>query len=114
RNFPQTPTIHALRGNRYKYIHYHGIWDTDELYDLNEDPAEINNLIRSEEHQNIVKEMNRDLFQQLGNTGGMYIPLNPDAGIQGNKRNEYGSPAASFPSYISQEPPKEYKYRPVN
>src|SRR3546814_18773107 len=24
RNFPQTPTIHALRGDRYKYIHYHG------------------------------------------------------------------------------------------
>ena len=34
RNFPQTPTVHALRGNRYKYIHYHGIWDIDELYDL--------------------------------------------------------------------------------
>jgi len=27
RNFPQTPTLHALRGSRYKYIHYHGIWD---------------------------------------------------------------------------------------
>src|SRR3546814_19494713 len=24
RNFPKTPTIHALRGDRYKYIHYHG------------------------------------------------------------------------------------------
>ena len=26
--------MHALRGDRYKYIHYYGIWDSDELYDL--------------------------------------------------------------------------------
>ena len=38
RNFPQTPTMHALRGDRYKFIRYHGIWDIDELYDLQEDP----------------------------------------------------------------------------
>src|SRR5690606_30071123 len=56
RNYPHTPTIHALRGDRYKYIHYHGIWDIDELYDLQEDPLEINNLIRSGEHQAIIKE----------------------------------------------------------
>ncbi|MDX1285728.1 MAG: sulfatase, partial [Draconibacterium sp.] len=36
-NYPHTPTTHALRGNRYKYIRYHGIWDTDELYDLKND-----------------------------------------------------------------------------
>ncbi len=40
RNFPQTPTLHALRGKQYKYIHYHGIWDIDELYDLAVDPLE--------------------------------------------------------------------------
>ena len=34
RNFPQTPTMHALRGERYKYIRYHGLWDSDELFDL--------------------------------------------------------------------------------
>ena len=39
RNFPQTPTIHAVRGARYKYIRYYGLWDTDELYDLMDDPA---------------------------------------------------------------------------
>ena len=39
RNFPQTPTMHALRGERYKYIRYHGLWDTDELYDLAGRPA---------------------------------------------------------------------------
>src|SRR5690606_24076034 len=100
RNYPHTPTIHALRGDRYKYIHYHGIWDIDELYDLQEDPLEINNLIRSKEHQAIVKEMNKELFNQLSSTGGMYIPLYPDRGGQSNRRNEFGSPAADFPSYL--------------
>ena len=46
RNFPQTPTMHALRGSRYKYIRYYGLWDTDELYDLQADPLETRNLIR--------------------------------------------------------------------
>lgn len=46
RNFPQTPTLHALRGSRYKYIHVHGLWDADELYDLQNDPLETTNLIR--------------------------------------------------------------------
>ena len=50
RNYPQTPTIHALRTDRYKYIHCHGIWDIDELYDLAEDQLEAHNLIFSKQH----------------------------------------------------------------
>jgi N-acetylglucosamine-6-sulfatase len=100
RNFPQTPTMHAIRGDRYKYIHYNGIWDTDELYDLQADPLETENLIRSKAHQSIVKEMNKELFDQLEESKGMYIPLNPDRGGKSDLRYEYGSPAASFPSYL--------------
>ena len=32
--FPQTPTMHGIRTDRYKYIRYHGVWDTNEFYDL--------------------------------------------------------------------------------
>lgn len=100
RNYPQTPTIHALRGDRYKYIHYHGLWDTDELYDLEMDPNETRNLIRSEQHQEIVKEMNGQLFDILSSTAGMFIPLYPDRGQKNDLRYEYGTPGASFPSHL--------------
>lgn len=107
RNFPQTPTMHALRGDRYKYIHYNGIWDTDELYDLQQDPLETKNLIKSAAHKNIVKQMNKELFEQLKSSKGMYIPLYPDAGGQQNLRYEYGSPAASFPSIMKRDDDKK-------
>lgn len=100
RNYPQTPTIHAIRGNQYKYIHYTGIWDTDELYDLQNDPMETKNLIRNKDYQEVVKRMNKELFSILEDSQGMYIPLNPDRGEQSNLRYESGSSSATFPSYL--------------
>ena len=35
--------------DRYKYISYNGIWDINELYDLENDPYEMNNLIRNKD-----------------------------------------------------------------
>ncbi|HEX9611657.1 MAG TPA: sulfatase, partial [Gemmatimonadales bacterium] len=43
--FPHTPSTFAVRGPRWKYILYHGVWDKNELYDLTADPAERTNLI---------------------------------------------------------------------
>ncbi|HMV46865.1 MAG TPA: sulfatase [Blastocatellia bacterium] len=97
RNFPQTPTVHALRGSRYKYIHFHGIWDADELYDLQADPLETTNLIFSEAHQETVKQMNRQLFDTLKATDGMYITLYPDRGGPNRLRRKSGSGVADFP-----------------
>jgi N-acetylglucosamine-6-sulfatase len=97
RNFPQTPTIHALRTDRYKYIRVHGLWDIDELYDLQSDPLESNNLIFSKEHAPVVRSMNQRLFEILEQTGGMQIPLYPDRGGQSNLRRKTGPKAADFP-----------------
>jgi N-acetylglucosamine-6-sulfatase len=97
RNFPHTPTMHALRGEKYKYIHYHGIWDLDELYDLEGDPLETRNLVASSSHQQIVKDLNRRLFQILEQTQGLSIPLYPDRGPQFNLRRAGGSRVADFP-----------------
>lgn len=103
RNFPQTPTLHALRGSRYKYVHYHGIWDTDELYDLQEDPMESRNLIFSEAHQATVKQMNAQLFATLKDTVGMYIPLYADRGQVNNLRRKSGAKTADYPVQLMRD-----------
>lgn len=45
RMFPQTPTVLGIRTQRFKLMKYHGIWDRYELYNLADDPGEMNNLI---------------------------------------------------------------------
>jgi len=74
-DFPHTPTMHGVRTDRYKYIRYHGIWDTNEFYDLQEDPNEMNNLIASPEHQDLIKSLNSEVYDWLESTDGMQIPL---------------------------------------
>jgi len=100
RNFPQTPAMHAVRGARYKYIRYYGLWDTDELYDLRDDPLEARNLIRDPAHRDVAARLNRELFDTLDSTSGMYIPLAPDRGGSQNLRRRGASDAAGFAPYF--------------
>jgi arylsulfatase A-like enzyme len=74
-DFPQTPTTFGVRTDKYKYIRYQGIWDTNEFYDLENDPFEMNNIIDDPKYQAVIKEMNSSLFEWLEKTGGMKIPL---------------------------------------
>ena len=104
RNFPQTPTLHALRGDKYKFIRYQGIWDIDELYDLEEDPLESRNLIFSEKHKLIVTQMRKRLFDILEETNGMNIPLQRDRGGQQNLRSPERGKAAEFPEEFKRKP----------
>lgn len=73
--FPQTPTMFAVRTSRYKYIHYYGIWDSNELYDLQNDPNELHNLIANPALQPVIQDLSKQLFDWLESTGGMKIPL---------------------------------------
>jgi len=57
-------TYKAIRTERYKLIHWvnrgrHG--ELDELYDLDKDPFELRNLIRSRAHAAIRNKLHRDL-----------------------------------------------------
>ncbi len=92
--------MHALRTDRYKYIHYYGIWDTDELYDLQEDPLETTNLISNPERKSTIQEFNKRLFDEMERTDGMTIPLFRDSGNQSNKRNALKGRAADFPDEL--------------
>jgi N-acetylglucosamine-6-sulfatase len=104
RNFPQTPTVHALREDRYKYMHFHGIWDLDELYDLTEDPHENNNLLARPGHEALAERLSTKLFDLLESTDGMRIPLSADAGGQNDLRSPHGAPQALFPASFFQPP----------
>lgn len=73
--FPQTPTTFAVRSDRYKYIYYNGVWDINELFDLQNDPFEMNNLIRDTSYRQIGIELKNDLFKWLEETNGLQIPL---------------------------------------
>ena len=88
-NFPQTPTTFGIRTDRYKYIRYWGIWDTNEFYDLDNDPHEMNNLIANPQYQDIIREMAGELYTWLENSNGMQIPLKRPAGprFRGDYRN---------------------------
>ena len=73
--FPQTPTTFAVRSDRYKYIYYNGVWDINELFDLQNDPYEMNNLIRDTSYRKIGLALKNDLFKWLEETNGLQIPL---------------------------------------
>ena len=81
-NFPATPTLFAIRTDRYKYIYYHGIWDINGLYDLKTDPHERHNLINVPIYQERAGKMRDQLFDMLEATGGMNIPLERPTGVQ--------------------------------
>ncbi|MEP0366978.1 MAG: sulfatase [Cyclobacteriaceae bacterium] len=80
RPFPQTPTVHAVRTSRYKFIRYHGVWDINELYDIENDPNEMNNLIRDPEYKEIAIGLRTAIFDWLAKTDGESMPLKPDHG----------------------------------
>ncbi len=80
RPFPQTPTVHAVRTSKYKFIRYHGIWDINELYDIENDPYEMKNLIRDTTYNEVAAGLRDALFKWLEETGGESMPLKKDYG----------------------------------
>jgi N-acetylglucosamine-6-sulfatase len=104
RNYPQTPTVFALRGERYKFITYYGLWDSDELYDLQADPDEMKNLINDPGHRQTVEVMTKRLYAMMEELGGMQVPLNPPSGEINNLRSRArgGEHAADFPQMLIQ------------
>ncbi len=100
----QAKTIHALRGDQYKYINYYGLWDINELFDIKADPLESRNLIYSPEHKKIVDQMRERLFKTMEETGGMYIPLKPNRWGQQNLRRKSKAKSAEFSPELIKQP----------
>ncbi len=55
------PSWKAVRTDRYKYINYTDLTDCNELYDLKQDPKEMNNLIKKPESVAVIKNMEKEL-----------------------------------------------------
>ena len=97
-NFPSTPTTFALRTDDYKLIQYHGIWDTEELYDIKNDPKEMNNLVGDPQYLPIVAAMRQKLFQRLVNNQGQHVvPYTEKFSSGAVFRERDRSKAAEFP-----------------
>ena len=98
-NYPQTPTHFSLRGDQYKYTTYYGLWDTDELFDIKNDPDEQNNLIHDPTFQETKQHMQNRLYTMMEELGGMEIPLNRPKGQRKIERlqSRGGEKAADFP-----------------
>lgn len=103
-SFPQTPTQFALRGERYKYVFTHGVWDVDMFFDLQADPQESRNLIDDPAQAKTIAAMRAELFALLETTGGLKIPLYPLRGGQMRLRNPAGSQASPFPGALMVPP----------
>jgi len=83
RAYPQTPTVQGIRTEKYSYMRYHGVWDLNELYDNENDPDQMNNLlghlpkgsqwrssIKDPQLKTLVAELEERLFKRIEETGG--------------------------------------------
>jgi arylsulfatase A-like enzyme len=111
-NFPQTPSTFAIERNRVKYIQYHGIWDTEELYDLIKDPDEMHNLIDDPAYETTKQNLRAALYQQLSDNKGRHaLPFTARLGTGAGLRDKNGSHAADFPAEWYVEPNKPGDFR---
>lgn len=96
--FPQTPTTFAIERGRMKYIQYHGVWDTEELYDVQQDPREMNNLINDPAHLQTKMDLRHRLYTALADRSGRHsVPYTERFSGGVVYRDENGAGAAPFP-----------------
>ncbi len=107
-SFPMTPTTFAIQRGPLKYIQYHGIWDIEELYDVDKDPNEKHNLINDPKYFDKVVELRASLYEHLENNSGEHdVPYTARMAEGLNLRDKDGPKAAPFPPHWKVEPNRE-------
>ena len=83
---------YGLRNERYKLIHFYYDIDQWELYDLHNDPNELNNLIGNDKYADIISDLKSDLYNLkdiYGNNLSLeelrFISDNDFGGLESNK-----------------------------
>lgn len=78
--YPETPTCLGVRTDRHKYVEYDGVWDANELYDLQDDPREMHNRISTSrrkvvtpdpEYRQTYKDLQSELRRLLAEAGAL-------------------------------------------
>lgn len=93
KQFPYTPNVRGVRTDRWKYMRYpHGDGGKDrhmaELYDIKNDPGELNNLISTAKPE-LVQRLSRlldELIKKSGDKSYQTLPI--DEGIQSQLPDE--------------------------
>jgi arylsulfatase A-like enzyme len=67
--YPQTPTLFAVRTDTAKLVQYPGRAEWTELFDLRSDPYEMNNLAHAPEHAVLRAALEAELEQQKSAVG---------------------------------------------
>jgi len=87
KQFPYTPNVRGVRTDGWKYVRYpHGDGSEDrhmaELYDLENDPGEINNLIGDPKQAKRIEKMKALLDRLMKKTGATMTDMPIDEGIK--------------------------------
>ena len=85
-NFPATPSLFAIRTDRYKFVYHHGVWDHDALFDLKTDPIERHNLANVPAYREMVEHLKKQLFDELQASGALDMPVRRPAGERLDQR----------------------------
>jgi hypothetical protein len=81
-----------------KYIQYHGVWDLEELYDLDRDPGEMRNLIDDSAYLQAKIDLRRRLYAALASRDGRHVvPYTERTSAGLIYRSREGAEAAPFP-----------------
>ena len=83
---------YGIRTERYKLIHFYYDIDQWELYDLQSDPNELNNLIDNDKYADIISNLKSKLYNLKRNYGNnlsleelRFISDNDFGGLESNK-----------------------------
>ena len=87
---------YGIRTERYKLIHFYYDIDQWELYDLQSDPNELNNLIDNDKYADIISNLKSELYNLKKNYGNnlsleelRFISDNDFGGLESNKGNKW-------------------------
>ena len=76
-----TPAWLMLRQDRYKYIRYVQPDYLEELYDLQDDPDELNNLAAKKKYQSLLVELRAATVNTFRSKGATFVDLLPEPRI---------------------------------